>query len=84
MYRNKKKCIVKDEERIVTRGNSGPTFDAKKTNCEAFKRNVYYIGANEWNGLYADVRKLEHFYQFKRIQKPWLLNTYLYVDQNIN
>ena len=80
MYKNKKKCTIKEENRIVTRSNSGPTFNVKKPNCETFKRNVYYIGANEWNSLDADVRNLEHYYQFKRIQKSWLLKTYLDVD----
>ena len=69
MYRNKKKCIVKEENNIVTRGNSGPMFKVTKPNCESFKRNVYYNGAIEWNNLHAEVRKLEHFYQFKRLQK---------------
>ena len=77
MYRNKKKCIIKDDTTIVTRGNSGPTFKVTKPNCEAFKRNVYYTGAIEWNNLDADIRKLEHLYQFKRIQKSWLINTYM-------
>ena len=65
MYRNKKKCNIREEESIVTRSSSGPTFNVTKPNCETFKRNVYYIGANEWNSLDADVRNLEHFYQFK-------------------
>ena len=77
MYRNRKKCINTEDNIIVTRGNSGPMFEVKKPNSEAFKRNIYYAGAVEWNNLDADVRKLEHFYQFKRIQKSWLLNTYL-------
>ena len=76
MYRNKEKCVVKKENSIITRCNSGPTFKTIKPNCESYKRNVYYSGAIEWNNLDADVRKLEHFYQFKRIQKSWLLNTY--------
>ena len=76
MYRNKKKCIVKENNIIITRGNSGPTFKVTKPNCETFKRNVYYNGAIEWNSLDADVRKLEYLYQFKRIQKSWLIKTY--------
>ena len=76
MYRNKKKCIVKEENTIVTRGNSGPMFKVTKPNCETFKRNIYYAGAIEWNKLDSDIRKLEHFYQFKRLQKSWLINTY--------
>ena len=76
MFKNKKKCIIKEENTITTRGNSGPSFEVKKPNCESYKRNIYYSGAQEWNNLDADVRKLEHFYQFKRIQKSWLINTY--------
>ena len=77
MYKKKNDCIIKEENVIVTRSTSGPTFEVTKPNCESFKRNVYYNGAIEWNNLDADIRKLEHFYQFKRIQKSWLLNTYL-------
>ena len=40
MYRNRIRCIVKDEDIVATRGNSGPTFNMKKTNCEAFKDRV--------------------------------------------
>ena len=77
MYRNKKKCVTKDDNSITTRYNSAPTFKITKPNCETFKRNVYYAGAIEWNNLDADVRKLEHFYQFKRLQKSLLLKTYV-------
>ena len=76
MFRNKKKCIIKEENTLVTRCHSGPTFEVKKPNCETFKRNVYYTGAIDWNSLDADVRKLGHFYHFKRIQKSWLSKTY--------
>ena len=76
MFKNKKKCIIKEENAVETRGNSGPTFEVKKPNCESYKRNIYYSGAIEWNNLDADVRKLEQSIQFKRIQKSWLLNTY--------
>ena len=76
MYRNKEKCIKKDDNTIETRCNAGPTFKVTQPNCEAFKRNVFYSGAIEWNNLDADVRNIEHFYQFKRIQKSWLLKTY--------
>ena len=54
MYRNKEKCIIKDEKLITTRCNSGPTFRVTKPNNEMFKRNVYYAGAIEWNSLDAD------------------------------
>ena len=77
MYRNKKKCVMKDDNSITTRHNSGPTFKVMKPNCETYKRNVYYAGAVEWNNIDADIRKLDHFYQFKRIQKSWLLKTFM-------
>ena len=49
MYRNKKNCVIKDENSITTRYNSGPTFKINKPNSETYKRNVYYAGAIEWN-----------------------------------
>ena len=77
MYRNKYKCVTKEDDVIVTRGNAGPTFNVIKPNCETYKRNVYYSGAIEWNNLDADVRNLPDIQKFKRLQKSWLLKTYL-------
>ena len=69
-------CIITDNNIITTRCNSGPVVQVTKPNCESYKRNVYYSGAVEWNSLDADIRKLEHYYQFKRIQKSFLIKTY--------
>ena len=77
MFRNKHKCIENTDDVISTREKSGPTFNVIKPNCESFKRNIYYSGAVEWNSLNADFRNLKEFYKFKRIQKSWLLNTYV-------
>ena len=77
MFRNKSKCVKKEENVITTREKSGPTFKILKPNCESFKRNIYYSGAVEWNNLDADIRNLKEFFKFKRIRKSWLLNTYV-------
>ena len=76
MFKNKSKCIEENENRIVTRENSGPTFRVIKPNCESFKRSVYYTGAIDWNSLDAEKRNIKNYYEFKRVQKSWLLNTY--------
>ena len=47
MYRNKDKYIIKDDNIVSTRENSGPTFKVIKPKCETFKRNVNDIGAGE-------------------------------------
>ena len=76
MFKNKQKCIDTSKNVIVTRENSGPKFKVLKPNCEAFKRNVYYAGAVDWNNLIAEKRNIEHYHVFKKVQKSWLLNTY--------
>ena len=77
MFRNKNKCAPIEDDVILTRSNSGPTFNVIKPNCEYFKRNVYYNGAVEWNSLDADIRNLPDIHKFKRMQKSWFLHTYL-------
>ena len=77
MFKNKKKCIESQENIIVTRENAGPKFNVLKPNCESYKRNVYYAGAIEWNGLAAERRNVKNIQDFKRFEKSWLLNTYL-------
>ena len=78
MFKNKNKCETRPENFIVTRENSGPTFNVSKPNSEAYKRNVYYAGSIEWNNLDAEHRMVNEFVTFKRIQKAWLMNTYKY------
>ena len=75
--KNKNRCIKPQENIVVTREKSGPKFNVLKPDCESYKRNVYYAGANDWNSLDAERRKIKNYQEFKRFQKSWLLNTYL-------
>ena len=79
MFKNKSKCIDIEEnnKQIITRENAGPKFYVVKPNCESYKRNVLYAGAIDWNSLDADKRNIKNYHEFKRMQKSWLLNTYL-------
>ena len=79
MFKNKSKCIKKPENEnvIITRENAGPRFHVLKPNCETFKRNVLYNGAVDWNNLDAEKRNIKTYHEFKRMQKSWLLNTYM-------
>ena len=76
MFKNKNKCIV-NENNINTRLHDGPVFKDTHPNSEPIERSVMYGGANEWNNLDADIRSIEDLVKFKRIQKSWMLNTYL-------
>ena len=76
MYKNKNKCDIKPENCIITRENSGPTFNVSKPNSEVYKRNVFYSGSIEWNNLDSTERNINDFNAFKRLQKAWLINTY--------
>ena len=79
MFKNKSKCInnTTKEKLIITRENAGPKFQVAKPNCEAYKRNVLYTGAVDWNSLDAEKRNIKSYHEFKRMQKSWLLKTYL-------
>ena len=57
---------------------SSYTFVIEKPNCEAYKRSVCYSGYSEWNNIDSAIRNLDNIILFKRYQKSWLLNTYLY------
>ena len=65
VFKNKSKCLVKDENLISTRENSGPRFEIIKPNRESFKRNVYYFGAVDCNNLDSDDRNLIIYQYFK-------------------
>ena len=80
LYNRKHKCYVYNEmdNRMCTRMTSGPTFIIEKPNCEAYKRSVCYSGYNEWNSIDPDIRSLDNSILFKRYQKSWLINTYLF------
>ena len=62
---------------INTRLHDGPVFRITHPNGETIKRNTWCGGANEWNSLDADIRNIKDKCQFKRIQKSWMLKTYL-------
>ena len=74
---NCENSINDDEERISTRSQGGPLFHISKPNCESFRRNINYSGALEWNNLNADIRNSENIFAFKKLQKNWLLETYV-------
>ena len=74
---NKKHLCEENVNNINTRLHDGPVFKITHPNGETIKRNPWYGGANEWNSLDADVRNIKDKFQFKRIQKSWMLNTYL-------
>ena len=61
---------------INTRLHDGPVFKIPHPNGEAIKRNPWYGGSLEWNNLDAELRNIKDKFQFKRIQKSWMLNTY--------
>ena len=78
MFNRKHLCQSNDDrdEHICTRSKAGPTYSIEKPNCEAFRRNVCYSGCIEWNNLNSNVRNLDNIFEFKKIQKKWLTETY--------
>ena len=56
--------------------SAGPLYCIEKPNCEAFKRKVCYSGYIEWNKLDSSSRNLENVFEFKRIKKKRLMETY--------
>ena len=66
-----------DDRTINTRLHDGPVFKVTHPNSEPIKRSVMYAGAIEWNSLDADDRNIEDISKFKRLQKSWMLNTFL-------
>ena len=75
LYNKKKYC--ENVENINTRLHDGPVFKVIHPNIETVKRSIWYGGSIEWNSLDADIRNIENHIQFKRVQKSWMLNTYL-------
>ena len=76
MFKNKDFCI--EDDNINTRLHDGPVFNVTHPNSESIKRGVMYAGALEWNDLDADVRNIEEFSTFKKIQKSWMINSFMY------
>ena len=62
---------------INTRLHDGPVFMVTHPKNETIKISVMYAGAIEWNNLDAEVTNIEDFIKFKRLQKSWMLNTFL-------
>ena len=79
MFKAKKEGnnLVINEANIVTRLHDGPVFRITHPNSEPIKRSVMYAGALEWNNLDADVRNVDDLVKFKRLQKSWMLNTFI-------
>ena len=75
--KNVKENMVVNDLNISTRLHDGPVFKVTHPNSEPLKRSVMYAGANEWNNLDADLRNTKDISVFKRIQKSWMLNTFL-------
>ena len=74
---NDTKLVDNDMVHINTRLHDGPVFKVTHPNNEPIKRSVMYSGALEWNNLDADIRNIKDIVNFKRIQKAWMLNTFL-------
>ena len=75
--RNENNLNTNDDVTVNTRLYDGPVFNVIHPNSEPIKRSVMYAGALEWNNLEADVRNIKEFVQFKRIQKSWMLKSFL-------
>ena len=59
MYKQKVNVHKLDVRRIFTRRRDAPIFHIKRPFCEKYKMNVFYYGANLWNELPVETRKIE-------------------------
>ena len=57
--------------------HDGPVFKVTHPNSEPIKRSVMHSGALEWNNIDPDIRNIDEIISFKRIQKSWMLNTFM-------
>ena len=76
-YLFNKKDQCENNNNINTRLHDGPVFKVIHPNVETVKRSIWYGGSIEWNALDAEIRNITGLIQFKRVQKSWMLNTYL-------
>ena len=65
MYKQKVNVHKLDLKRIFTRRRDAPVFHIKHPFCEKYKKNVFYYGANLWNELPVETRKIETYNKFK-------------------
>ena len=79
-YLFNKKDLCERDTNINTRLHDGPVFKVIHPNVETVKRSIWYGGSLEWNSLDADnfIRNIKEHIHFKRVQKSWMLNTYVY------
>ena len=66
-----------EENNINTRLHDGPVFKVTHPNSEPIKRSVMYAGAVDWNNLDAEIRNIDDIVKFKRVQKTWMLNSFI-------
>ena len=74
--------LLNDDVQVNTRLHDGPVFKITHPNSEPIKRSVMYTGALEWNSLDAEVSNARDIVSFKRIQKSYMLNTYMELYSN--
>ena len=65
MYEQKCNVHRLDLRKIYTRRRDAPIFHVKRPNCEKYKNNVFYYGANLWNDLPVKTRKIDTYDKFK-------------------
>ena len=69
--------VINDENNINTRLHDGPVFKVTHPNSEPIKRSVMYAGSIDWNNLDAETRNIDDIVKFKRVQKMWMLNSFI-------
>ena len=72
MYKQKVNVHKLDLRRIFTRRRDAPIFHIKRPFCEKYKKKrvlLFYYGANLWNELPVETRKIETYNKFKMFKK---------------
>ena len=69
--------LKNDDVHVYTRLHDGPVFKVTHPNSEPINKSVLYSGALEWNNLDSEIRNNKDIVSFKRLQKSWMLNTFM-------
>ena len=68
MFKRKEKKLglaIQDENLTQTRIRAAPSFSLAKPSNELYKRSVCYYGAQQWNQLPGELRRLDSYVPFK-------------------
>ena len=73
MYKQQTNNELIDQRDIRTRAHDALLYIIIRPTCEKYKNNVYYYGAQVWNQLPVNERRIDSYENFKNAQKRKVL-----------